>query len=184
MNIQTHSWNTARETVDFAKIVWLTLFAADPFPVEIRNHAWTRFGDSFLIAGGRGGVQSDGVSDLDTIYRCVRQSFSCWNQTWYHQFTGTSLVTTHGRSWTQDWKIPRVHYPSWWLETCVNNKNKWQFIKKTNKIQLENEDISVIRAPEIHSVPLIWASDIRLFLLFGQNIAAQKSLPYFKIFLI
>ena len=39
--------------------------------MEIRNHAWTRFEDSFLIAGGRGGVQSDGVSDLDTIYRCV-----------------------------------------------------------------------------------------------------------------
>ena len=36
----------------------------------------------------------------------------------------------------------------------------------------------------IHSVPLIWASDIRLFLLFGQNIAAPNSPPYIKIFLI
>ena len=43
-------------------------------------------------------------------------------------------------------------------------------------------NIMVIR--ELHSAPLIWASDIRLFLLFGQNIAARNSLPYKKIFLI
>ena len=30
---------------------------------------------------------------------------------------------------------------------------------------------------QLHSAPLIWASDIRLFLLFGQNILAPNSLP-------
>ena len=109
------------------------------------THSWLLVGvEAFRVMASVTWTQYTGVCTPKFI-----QSFSCWNQTWYHQFTGTSLVTTHGRSWTQDWKIPRVHYPSWWLETCVNNKNKWQFIKKTNKIQLENENISVIRAPEI-----------------------------------
>ena len=42
----------------------------------------------------------------------------------------------------------------------------------------------VFLAEHIHSVPLIRASDIRLFLLFGQNIAARNSLLCIKIFLI
>ena len=63
-------------------LIYQTLFAAEPaksFPVEIRNHAWTRFGDSFLIAGGNGVEIGDGITDLDTIYRLQRLSSPCWN---------------------------------------------------------------------------------------------------------
>ena len=58
------------------------MFTAEPaksFPVEIRNHAWTRFGDSFLIAGGNGVEIGGGISDFDTIYRLERLSLSFWN---------------------------------------------------------------------------------------------------------
>ena len=52
--------------------------------------------------------------------------------------------------------------------------------------QMQNTDMwDVIRGlSRIHSAPLIWASEIWLFLLFGQNIVAQNSHPYIKIFLI
>ena len=52
---------------------------------------------------------------------------------WSNQFAGTSLSMVLGRSWAQDWKIPRAHYPSWWLETCVNNKINDNLSRKQTK---------------------------------------------------
>ena len=50
--------------------------AAKDFPTTIRAHAWTRYEDSFLIAGGRGEGEDCGAGkgpgdfcEYDTIYR-------------------------------------------------------------------------------------------------------------------
>ena len=58
-------------------------------------------------------------------------------------------------------------------------RRRWGKMEDGAEVDGAKSDIALI-----HSAPLIWASDIRLFLLFGQNIAAPNRLPYAKIFLI
>ena len=53
-NIKDDSWDTGTHR---------------PFPVGIRSHAWTRYEDSFLIAGGMGGGGTNDAVNYDKIYR-------------------------------------------------------------------------------------------------------------------